>query len=211
MLMWTARPSGPSIHPRRLIPTDNSGPVIGTTQAPQRCGWRDSCGRVRNLLHAPRCRSSRRPRLAGIRRGRRRRTRTGSGRGRCDGSRPGAPPPSASASQRNRGEVMPRRVLVLLAVIVFATLMFGIGAAVEKASAGTTSTVVHHETPGGETRVAEPPAATANNQEAIFGINPESPPLIVTATAGSIAVVAAVWLYWRRSSILWAGGAVMPA
>ena len=106
---------------------------------------------------------------------------------------------------------MPRRGLVLLAVIVFATLMFGIGAAVEKASAGTTSTVVHHETPGGETRVAEPPAATANNQEAIFGINPESPPLIVTAIAGSIGVVAAVWLYWRRPSILWAGGAVMAA
>jgi len=106
---------------------------------------------------------------------------------------------------------MPRRVLILLAVIVFATLMFGIGSAVEKASAGTTSTVVHQETPGGETGGTEAPAATANNQEAIFGINPESVPLIVIAVAGSIGVVVAVWFYWRRSAILWAAGAVMAA
>jgi hypothetical protein len=106
---------------------------------------------------------------------------------------------------------MPRRVLVLLAVIVFATLMFGIGSAVEKASAGTTSTVVHQETPGRETGAAEAPAAIANNQEAIFGINPESVPLLVIAIAGSIGVVAAVWFYWRRSAVLWAAGAVMAA
>ncbi|HLZ21132.1 MAG TPA: hypothetical protein VKQ30_03295 [Ktedonobacterales bacterium] len=102
-------------------------------------------------------------------------------------------------------------MLVLLAVIVFATIMFGIGSVVEKASAATTSTVVHQETPGGETGGAEAPAATANNQEAIFGINPESTPLIVMAIAGSIAVVAAVWFYWRRAAVLWAAGAVMTA
>jgi hypothetical protein len=103
---------------------------------------------------------------------------------------------------------MPRRVLVLLAVIVFATLMFGIGSAVEKASTGPTSTVALQETPGGETEAAAP---TANNQEAIFGINPESVPLIVVAIAGSIGVVVAVWFYWRRPGLLWAVGAVMAA
>jgi hypothetical protein len=69
---------------------------------------------------------------------------------------------------------------------VSATLMFGIGSGVEKASTGTTSTVAHQETPGGETGGAEAPAPIANNQEAIFGINPESVPLIVIAIAGSI-------------------------
>lgn len=56
-------------------------------------------------------------------------------RGRCAP----APAPPASTPERNRGQVKPRRVLVLLAVIVFATLMFGVGSAVEKASAGTTA------------------------------------------------------------------------
>lgn len=105
----------------------------------------------------------------------------------------------------------PRGVPVLLAVIVFATLMFGVGSAVEKASASTTSTVAHQETTGGETGGAEAPAATANNQEAIFGINPESTPLIVAAIALSIGVVGAVWFYWRRPAVLWAAAVVMAA
>ncbi len=69
----------------------------------------------------------------------------------------------------------------------------------------------HQETPGGEPGGAEPPAPTANNQEAIFGINPESVPLIVVAIAVSIGVVVAGWFYWRRPAVLWAAGAVMAA
>lgn len=106
----------------------------------------------------------------------------------------------------------PQSVLVLLALILLATVMFGIGAEIEKTSISTASTSAHQETAGGETSGetgAEGHPGTADNQEAIFGFNTESTPLVAAAVIGSLGVLGAVWLYWRRPLVLWAAGSVM--
>ena len=108
----------------------------------------------------------------------------------------------------------PRGVLVLLALILLATAMFGIGAVVEKASANTPSTTAQPETAGAETggeTGAEADSTASSNQEAVFGFNTESTPVVLAAAIGSLGVFGAVWFFWRRAPAVWAAGAVMAA
>ena len=108
-----------------------------------------------------------------------------------------------------------RGVLVLLALILLATAMFGIGAVVEKASTtNTPASTAHHEAAGAETggeTGAEADSKTSSNQEAVFGFNTESTPVVLAAAIGSLGVFGAVWLYWRRAPVVWVAAAVMAA
>ena len=81
----------------------------------------------------------------------------------------------------------PRAVGLLIVMMILATGAFGIGAALEKATA--------------------PPAIG----EMVLGVNPESIPLIAAALVGSLALTGAVWLYWRRPIVGWLAGAAMAA
>ena len=97
---------------------------------------------------------------------------------------------------------------VLVATIVLATLAFGIGAGLEKATASTTAPAVHQESTGTPESGGSSETA-AKSSEVVFGINPESTPMIVGAVLGSAALALGVWLYWRRVAVLWVAGAAM--
>jgi hypothetical protein len=72
-------------------------------------------------------------------------------------------------------------------MMILATVGFGIGSALEKATA---------------------PSAIG---EMVLGVNPESIPLIAAALVGSLALTGTVWLYWRFPIVVWLAGAAMAA
>ena len=98
---------------------------------------------------------------------------------------------------------------LLVAVIVLATVAFGIGAALEKATPSKSAPAIHQEAAG----ATEPGATgeTAAGGEEVLGINPEATPLIVSAILGSVALAVAVWIYRRRPAVLWLAAGVMAA
>ena len=98
---------------------------------------------------------------------------------------------------------------LLVAVILLATVAFGIGAALEKATASNRAPAIHQEAAG----AAEPGATDEGSAggEAVLGINPEATPLIVAAVLASAALAVAVWTYWRRPAVLWLAAGVMAA
>ena len=103
----------------------------------------------------------------------------------------------------------PQGVLVLSVTVLLATIAFGIGAALEKATLPATSTPTSTGEAVGSSEVGgESHAATS---ETVLGIDPESIPLISGAVLASLALASAIWLYWRRAVILWIAAAAMFA
>lgn len=102
----------------------------------------------------------------------------------------------------------PRAVSVLVILMALATAAFGIGAALEKATASTSTAAVHHESPGTDESGAK---NAPTNSETLLGVNPESLPLIVAALVTSAALAAAVWLYWQRRAVVLIAAAAMAA
>lgn len=105
----------------------------------------------------------------------------------------------------------PRGVWVLLALMALATVMFGIGVAIEKSTAAPAVVAAHQEISGGESGETAGAQSSAANPEALFGIDPESARLVAAAILGSALLGVGVWLYWRRREVLWAVGAGMAA
>jgi hypothetical protein len=102
--------------------------------------------------------------------------------------------------------VRPQAVVLFTIAVVLATVAFGIGAALEKATvAGTPSATASNQSSGSEVAGSSETAgeSTAATGETVLGINPESVPLIVGAIVGSLALAGGVWLYWRRPAVLW--------
>lgn len=94
----------------------------------------------------------------------------------------------------------PPGVGALLLLIIFATLMFGIGAVMEKAAAPVTTATSPRESPGSE--AGSPGEPVAAGGETIAGFNPEATPLVLAAIAGSLVLAGCAWLYWRRRAVL---------
>ena len=98
---------------------------------------------------------------------------------------------------------------LLVAVILLATIAFGVGAALEKATPSSNAPAIHQKAAG----TPEPGAAgeTAGGGEAVLGINPEATPLLVAAVLASAALAAAVWLQGRRRAVLLLAAGTMAA
>lgn len=99
----------------------------------------------------------------------------------------------------------PQGVVLLTVAVLLATIAFGIGAALEKATpVGTPSATASSQSSGAEAAgSAEAAGERAGTSETVLGINPESVPLIVAATVASLVLAGGTWLYWRRPAVLW--------
>ena len=103
----------------------------------------------------------------------------------------------------------PHNVVVLTLVVLLATVAFGFGAALEKATPATTSP----QTTSGEVTGSSEPGGESHGAagESVLGINPESVPLIAAAVLSSLALAGGIWLYWRRAAVVWIVGGAMFA
>ena len=105
----------------------------------------------------------------------------------------------------------PRSVVLLTVAVLLATAGFGIGAALEKATAGERPSATNHTESSEALAGSETPAETAATSETVLGINPESVPLIAGAIVGSLALAVGIWLYWRLRAVLWLAAGLMAA
>ena len=90
--------------------------------------------------------------------------------------------------------------------VLLATIGFGVGAALEKATLAATATATTIEAPGSTEVGGESHAAAS---ETVLGINPESVPLIAGAIVASLALAGGIWLFWRRAIVLWIAAGAM--
>jgi hypothetical protein len=104
-------------------------------------------------------------------------------------------------------------VLLLIVTALVATVAFGVGAAVEKATLTTSPAVTASHETAGETAGSSEASGTSTVPagEMILGFNPESLPLIVGAIVGSLALAGGIWLYWRRPIVVWTTAVAMAA
>jgi hypothetical protein len=105
--------------------------------------------------------------------------------------------------------VRPQSVVLLTLAILLATIGFGFGAALEKATPAATSTQTSSGEAVGSSEVGGESHAAAS--ETVLGINPESVPLIAAALVASLVLAVGIWLYWRRAVILWVAAGAMFA
>lgn len=103
----------------------------------------------------------------------------------------------------------PQGVVLLVLAVLLATIAFGFGAALEKATPAATSTRTSSGEAAGSTEAGGESQAASG--EMVLGINPESVPLIAAALVASLVMAGGIWLYWRRAAILWVAAGAMFA
>ncbi len=103
----------------------------------------------------------------------------------------------------------PQSAVLLTLVVLLATIAFGFGAALEKATPASTSTQTSIGEAAGSNEAGGESHAVAG--ETVLGINPESVPIIVAAVVASLTLVGGIWLYWRPAAVLWIAAGAMFA
>jgi hypothetical protein len=124
------------------------------------------------------------------------------------------------AAPARAGAVLSTRSL-LVGLIVAATALFVVGAAVERAqrdehaepATGEGAEPEHGET--GEEAEHHDEAATAErgtheeSSEEILGVDPETPGLVASAAVASLLIAVAAWRWFDRDRVLWLVAAAM--
>jgi hypothetical protein len=98
--------------------------------------------------------------------------------------------------------------LVALALLAAATLLFAVGAAVERASGpaptpgAPASESSNHVEGSGPEATENHGSGGVTSEPSLAGLDPEGIPAVVGAVLVSIAAGAALWLWWRRPFVL---------
>jgi hypothetical protein len=112
---------------------------------------------------------------------------------------------------------------LLVGLIVAATALFVVGAAVERGqrdehaepAAGAVAEPEQGESREEAEHQAEPATAERGaheeSSEEILGVNPESPGLVAAAAIASLLIAAAAWRWFGRDRVLWLVAAAMIA